>query len=128
VGSDCSELEISCRESHARAESMAPPRQSDSPRVHGDKLGHVSSLADDGESLSAIIDHRLSMRVFGGMRRIAELIMRGQFHIELPLVSGNEQELFPLTGICGLMLLGRPPRDPPQYRHLKIKARPWATA
>jgi ParB-like chromosome segregation protein Spo0J len=70
---------------------------SDSPRVKGENVEHVRTLAElDGE-IEPIIVHRPTMRVIDGMHRLRAATMRGHDTIEVRFFNGCERDVFVLA-------------------------------
>ena len=69
----------------------------DSPRRSGESAAHVRRLAQSEEPLPAILAHRPTMRVIDGMHRLRAAELRGQEHIDVRYVDGDEACAFVLA-------------------------------
>lgn len=66
----------------------------DSPRLHGEDLEHIHSLAELGDQLPPILVHRETMRVIDGMHRLKAAILRGEREIEATFYDGDAAAAF----------------------------------
>ncbi|MFI6599344.1 ParB/RepB/Spo0J family partition protein [Nonomuraea sp. NPDC050536] len=67
--------------------------QADSPRLHGEDVEHIYSLAEV-EDLPPILVHRTTMRVIDGMHRLKAAILRGDDTIEAILHDCDDADAF----------------------------------
>lgn len=80
--SDCVSLPI---------EDLLP---ADSPRLQGEDMEHIRSLAELKDELPPVLVHRKTMRVIDGMHRLKAAILRGEGTIEATLYDGDDAEAF----------------------------------
>ena len=66
----------------------------DSPRLQGEDIGHIRSLAEIMDELPPILVHRKTMRVIDGMHRLKAAILRGERTIEATFFDGDDAEAF----------------------------------
>ncbi|MFB9359798.1 ParB/RepB/Spo0J family partition protein [Actinoplanes nipponensis] len=66
----------------------------DSPRLQGEDLEHIRSLAEFTDELPPILVHRPTMRVIDGMHRLKAAILRGERTIEATFYDGDDAEAF----------------------------------
>lgn len=66
----------------------------DSPRLHGEDMDHIRSLAELQDKLPPILVHRKTMRVIDGMHRLKAAILRGERSIEATFYDGDDAEAF----------------------------------
>jgi ParB-like chromosome segregation protein Spo0J len=71
--------------------------QADSPRLAGEDLDHIRTLASVDVDLPPIIVHRPTMRVIDGMHRLRAAIMNGRREIEVIFFDGTERDAFVLA-------------------------------
>jgi ParB-like chromosome segregation protein Spo0J len=69
----------------------------DSPRLSGEDLEHVRTLAESDEKLPPIVVHRGTMRVIDGMHRLRAAKLRGRTEIEARFVDADEASSFVLA-------------------------------
>jgi hypothetical protein len=69
----------------------------DSPRLHGEDLEHIRSLAELTDELPPILVQRKTMRVIDGMHRLKAAIMRGERTIVATFYDGDDAEAFVLA-------------------------------
>jgi ParB-like chromosome segregation protein Spo0J len=69
----------------------------DSPRLHGEDLEHIRSLAELAEELPPILVQRGTMRVIDGMHRLKAAVLRGASTIEATFYDGDDAEAFVLA-------------------------------
>ena len=72
---------------HLPIEELLP---ADSPRLEGEDLEHIRSLAELTDELPPILVHRQTMRVIDGMHRMKAAMLRGERTIEATFYDGNE--------------------------------------
>lgn len=70
---------------------------SDSPRLAGEDIEHIRTLADSDETLPAIIVHRPTMRIIDGMHRLRAAELRSEDTITVRYFDGDDQEAFVLA-------------------------------
>jgi hypothetical protein len=70
---------------------------SDTPRLSGESLEHVQTLAAAPSRLPPIIVHRKTMRVIDGMHRIRAARLKGQDRIAVRFFDGNDADAFVLA-------------------------------
>src|ERR1039458_3555414 len=70
---------------------------SDTPRLSGESLEHVQTLAATQSRLPPIIVHRPTMRVIDGMHRIRAAKLKGQDSITAQFFEGSEADAFVLA-------------------------------
>ncbi|MFB9235730.1 ParB N-terminal domain-containing protein [Plantactinospora siamensis] len=66
----------------------------DSPRLQGEDIEHIRSLAELQDELPPILVHRRTMRVIDGMHRLKAAILRGERAIVATFYDGNDAEAF----------------------------------
>jgi hypothetical protein len=66
----------------------------DSPRLHGEDLEHIHSLAELADQLPPILVHRGTMRVIDGMHRLKAAILRRERTIDATFYDGDDAEAF----------------------------------
>ena len=66
----------------------------DSPRLSGEDMNHVHSLAETAQELPPIIVHRLTMRVIDGMHRLRAAQLHGHTEVEVKFFDGPESDTF----------------------------------
>lgn len=66
----------------------------DSPRLAGENVEHIHTLAESASRLPPIIVHRDSMRVIDGMHRLQAARLRGQDQVEVCFFDGSERDAF----------------------------------
>ena len=69
----------------------------DSPRLHGEDLEHIRSLAELADELPPILVQRKTMRVIDGMHRLKAAVLRGERTIEAIFYDGDDAEAFVLA-------------------------------
>lgn len=69
----------------------------DSPRLSGESLEHIRTLAESDEKLPPIAVHRGTMRVIDGMHRLRAARLRGCTEIEARFVDADEASSFVLA-------------------------------
>lgn len=69
-------------------------RESDSPRIEGERADHIELLAAAETDLPPILVHRRTMRVIDGMHRLRAVELRGETEIEVQFFNGTEQDAF----------------------------------
>jgi ParB-like chromosome segregation protein Spo0J len=74
-----------------RIEDLLP---ADSPRLQGEDLEHIRSLAETQDELPPILVHRTTMRVIDGMHRLKAAILRGERTIDATFYDGDDAEAF----------------------------------
>lgn len=72
-------------------------RIADSPRIAGEDHDHIADLAGIYERLPPVLVHRLSMRVIDGMHRLRAARERGETHVRVRFVEGDEASVFVLA-------------------------------
>jgi hypothetical protein len=70
---------------------------SDTPRLSGESLEHVETLAAAQSKLPPIIVHRQTMRVIDGRHRIRAAQLKGQNRIAVRFFDGNNADAFVLA-------------------------------
>ena len=70
---------------------------SDTPRLSGESLEHVRTLAAAPSRLPPIIVHRKTMRVVDGMHRIRAARLKGHDRIAVRFFDGNDADAFVLA-------------------------------
>jgi hypothetical protein len=70
---------------------------SETPRLSGESLEHVQTLAAAQSTLPPIIVHRKTMRVIDGMHRIRAARLKGRDRIAVRFFDGNEADAFVLA-------------------------------
>jgi ParB-like chromosome segregation protein Spo0J len=70
---------------------------SETPRLSGESLEHVQTLAAAQSRLPPIIVHRKTMRVIDGMHRIRAARLKGQDRIAVRFFDGNDADAFVLA-------------------------------
>jgi ParB-like chromosome segregation protein Spo0J len=70
---------------------------SGTPRLSGEDLEHVQTLAAAASRLPPIIVHRQTMRVIDGMHRIRVARLKGQERITVRFFNGSEEDAFILA-------------------------------
>lgn len=68
-----------------------------SPRLTGENIQHVRTLAQALDGLPPIIVHRETMRVIDGMHRLLAAQMCGETEIEVRFFEGNENDSYVLS-------------------------------
>ena len=83
----------------AAVEEVAIPSLvvSDTPRLSGESLEHVQTLAGTQSRLPPIIVHRQTMRVIDGMHRIRAAKLKGQDSIAVQFFEGSDADAFVLA-------------------------------
>lgn len=76
----------------AESIALANIRIAHSPRINGEHLEHIRSLAESAGELSPIIVHRPTMRVIDGIHRLRAAAERGLTHIQARLFEGSEAD------------------------------------
>jgi hypothetical protein len=66
----------------------------DSPRLEGEDLDHIRSLAEVKDQLPPILVHRKTKRVIDGMHRLKAAVLRGERTIEATFYDGDDAEAF----------------------------------
>lgn len=66
----------------------------DSPRLQGEDMEHIRSLAELKDRLPPILVHRKTMRVIDGMHRLKAAVLRGEQTIEASFYDGDGAEAF----------------------------------
>lgn len=66
----------------------------DSPRLQGEDLEHIRSLAELTDELPPILVHRQTMRVIDGMHRLKAAILHGERTIAATFYDGDDAEAF----------------------------------
>jgi hypothetical protein len=66
----------------------------DSPRLEGEDLEHIRSLAELTDELPPILVHRQTMRVIDGMHRLKAAMLRGERTIVATFYDGDDAEAF----------------------------------
>jgi hypothetical protein len=66
----------------------------DSPRLAGENLEHVDTLAQTTVRLPPILVHRQTMRVVDGMHRLRAAQLRGEPTVEVQFFDGDDDEAF----------------------------------
>jgi ParB-like chromosome segregation protein Spo0J len=66
----------------------------DSPRLQGEDVEHIRSLAELKDELPPILVHRKTMRVIDGMHRLKAAVLRGERTIEVSFYDGDDAEAF----------------------------------
>jgi ParB-like chromosome segregation protein Spo0J len=67
----------------------------DSPRLQGEDIEHIRSLAElVDDELPPILVHRSTMRVIDGMHRLKAAILRGERTIDATFYDGDDAEAF----------------------------------
>lgn len=69
----------------------------DSPRLSGEDLEHVRTLAESAAVLPPIIAHRASMRVIDGMHRLHAAAIRGYARVGVRFYVGDAEDAFVLA-------------------------------
>lgn len=69
----------------------------DSPRLSGESLEHIESLAAAQIELPPIIVHRATMRVIDGFHRMRAAALRGEDRVAVRFFDGDEAEAFVLA-------------------------------
>ncbi|MBE8516407.1 ParB-like nuclease domain-containing protein [Amycolatopsis sp. H6(2020)] len=69
----------------------------DSPRVHGEQVGHTRMLAAVDSPLPPIVVHRSTMRVIDGWHRLRAALLRGDEAIEVRYFTGPAADAFVLA-------------------------------
>jgi ParB-like chromosome segregation protein Spo0J len=69
----------------------------DSPRLQGEDLEHIRSLAELTDELPPILVHRKTMRVIDGMHRLKAAVLRGERTIDATFYDGDDAEAFVLA-------------------------------
>jgi ParB-like chromosome segregation protein Spo0J len=69
-------------------------RPADSPRLQGEDLEHIRSLAELHDQLPPILVHRQTMRVIDGMHRLKAAILRDERTIEATFYDGDDFQAF----------------------------------
>ncbi|MEV4315379.1 ParB N-terminal domain-containing protein [Actinocrispum sp. NPDC049592] len=72
-------------------------RVAGSPRMAGENLEHVRTLADTPDELPPIIVHRPTMRVIDGVHRLRAAKLRNQQDIAVRFFDGDEADCFVLA-------------------------------
>ena len=72
-------------------------RDADSPRVAGEDQDHIRDLIGIYEQLPPILVHRSTMRVIDGMHRLRAARERGEAHVKIRFVEGDEADVFVLA-------------------------------
>jgi hypothetical protein len=70
---------------------------SDTPRLSGESMEHVQTLAGAQSRLPPIIVHRQTMRVIDGMHRIRAAKLKGQDSIAVQFFEGSDADAFVLA-------------------------------
>lgn len=66
----------------------------DSPRLRGEDVDHIQSLAQLDDELPPILVHRKTMRVIDGMHRLKAARLRGARVIDVTFYDGDDAEAF----------------------------------
>ena len=69
----------------------------DSPRIGGQDLEHVRTLAEQSGPLPPILVHRSTMRVIDGMHRLRASMLREEGDIAVRFFDGTPEEAFVLA-------------------------------
>lgn len=69
-------------------------RPADSPRLQGEDLEHIRSLAELDDQLPPILVHRQTMRVIDGMHRLKAAILREERTIDATFYDGDDADAF----------------------------------
>jgi hypothetical protein len=76
---------------------IAALNAADSPRLAGESVEHVHTLAESDATLPPIAVHRPTMRVIDGMHRLRAAIERGEQHIDARFFDGDIEHAFVLA-------------------------------
>jgi ParB-like chromosome segregation protein Spo0J len=76
---------------------IAALNAADSPRLAGESIEHVHTLAESDATLPPIAVHRPTMRVIDGMHRLRAAIERGEQHIDARFFDGDIEHAFVLA-------------------------------
>lgn len=66
----------------------------DSPRLDGEDISHIRSLAELEKNLPPVLVHRTTMRVIDGMHRLKAAVLRGERTIEAVFYDGDDADAF----------------------------------
>lgn len=76
---------------------IAALEYADSPRLAGESIDHIRTLASVGTELPPIVVHRQTMRVIDGMHRVRAAVMNNRRDIEVRFFDGSERDAFILA-------------------------------
>lgn len=66
-------------------------RRADSPRLDGESIEHIQTLAGIRTALPAILVHRETMRVIDGMHRLRAAMLKGEREIKVRFFAGADE-------------------------------------